>query len=133
MRRLYACALFSLLLLAPFSCLAQQEPLRKILSGYVREEGSGHIITEARIELQNAMGTPIEFAYSDGNGTYEFDNIPGDCYVAVQHEGYAAVREFVRPDGSGHVYKDIFLRAVSGESGSKSASPVSEHELSIPP
>jgi tetratricopeptide (TPR) repeat protein len=133
MQRQYAPVLFSLLLLAPFSCLAQQEPLKKVLSGYVREEGSSHVISEARIQLQNAMGTPIEFAYSDGNGTYEFDNIPGDCYVAVQHEGYVSVREFIRPDGSGHVYKDIFLRAVSGEPGSKPASPVSEHELSIPP
>jgi Flp pilus assembly protein TadD len=133
MRRRYACALFSLLLLAPFSCLAQQETLKKILSGYVREEGSGHIISEARIELQNAMGTPIEFAYSDGNGTYEFDDIPGDCYVSVQHEGYAPVREYVRPDGSGHVYKDILLRMVSGESAPKSVNPISQHALSVPP
>jgi hypothetical protein len=133
MRRRYASVLSSLLLLAPFSCLAQQETPRKILSGYVREGGSGHLISEARIELQNAMGSPIGFAYSDRNGTYEFDDIPGDCYLAVQHEGYVPVREFIRPDGSGHVYKDIFLRAVSGESGSKSANPVSEHELSIPP
>jgi hypothetical protein len=133
MRRRYANALFSLLLLAPFSCLAQQEAPKKILSGYVREEGSAHLISEARIELQNAMGSPIGFVYSGRNGTYEFDDIPGDCYLSVQHEGYAPVREFIRPDGSGHVYKDIFLRPVSGESGSKSASPVSEHELSIPP
>ncbi len=56
MRRRYANALFSLLLLAPFSCLAQQEAPKKILSGYVREEGSAHLISEARIELQNAMG-----------------------------------------------------------------------------
>jgi hypothetical protein len=133
MRRLYAPALFSLLLLAPFSCLAQQETLKKILSGYVREEGSGHVISEARIELQNAMGTPIEFAYSDGNGTYEFDDIPGDCYVSVQHEGYAPVREYVRPDGSGHVYKDILLRIVSGGSATKSVNPIPQHELSVPP
>src|SRR5580698_6795152 len=108
-RRLrYRPVLFSLLLLAPCTCLAhQQEPLRKILSGYIREEGTGHVIGEARIELQNAMGTPIAFAYSDGNGTYEFDDIPGDCYVSVQHDGYESVREYIRPDGSGHVYKDI--------------------------
>ncbi len=133
MQRRYAPALFSLLLLAPFSCLAQQEALKKVLSGYIREEGSGHLISEARIELQNAMGSPIGFAYSDRNGTYEFDDIPGDCYLSVQHEGYAPLREFVRPDGSAHVYKDIFLRVVSGESGSKSPNPVSEHELSVPP
>jgi len=133
-RRLrYRPVLFSLLLLAPCTCLAhQQEPLRKILSGYIREEGTGHVIGEARIELQNAMGTPIAFAYSDGNGTYEFDDIPGDCYVSVQHEGYAPLREYVRPDGSGHVYKDILLRPASHDSASKSGSPVSQHELSIP-
>jgi tetratricopeptide (TPR) repeat protein len=107
--------------------------LKKILSGYIREEGSGHIISAARIELQNAMGTPISFAYSDGNGMYEFDDLPGDCYVAVQHEGYAPEREYIRPDGSGHVYKDILLRTASGESGSKSVNPVSQHELSVPP
>ena len=133
MPRRYARVLVSLLLLAPLPSLAQQEPLKKILSGYIREEGSGHIISAARIELQNAMGTPIEFAYSDGNGTYEFDDIPGDCYVAVQHEGYAPVREYIRPDGSGHVYKDILLRTASSESGSKSVNPVSQHELSVPP
>jgi len=125
--------LFALFLLAPSSSFGQgQESLKKVLSGYIREDGSGHIISEARIELQNAMGTPISFAYSDGNGMYEFD-IPGDCYVSVQHEGYAPVREFVRPDGSGHVYKDILLRMVSGESGSKAVNPISQHELSVPP
>jgi tetratricopeptide (TPR) repeat protein len=134
MRRRYSRVLFSLLLLAPFTSSAQQqEPLKKILSGYIREEGSGHIISEARIELQNAMGTPIAFAYSDGNGMYEFDDIPGDCYVSVQHDGYAPLREYVRPDGSGHVYKDVMLRIAGRESASKSGGPVSEHQLSIPP
>jgi tetratricopeptide (TPR) repeat protein len=133
MRRRSAQVLFSLLLLAPLTCLArQQEPQKKILSGYIREEGSGHIISEARIELQNAMGTPIAFAYSDGNGMYEFDDIPGDCYVSVQHDGYAPLREYVRPDGSGHVYKDVMLRIAGRDSTSKSGSPVSEHQLSIP-
>jgi len=133
MPRRYAPVLFALFLLAPSSSFGQgQESLKKVLSGYIREDGSGHIISEARIELQNAMGTPISFAYSDGNGMYEFD-IPGDCYVSVQHEGYAPVREFVRPDGSGHVYKDILLRMVSGESSSKAVNPISQHELSVPP
>ncbi len=133
-RRLrYAPVLFSLLLLAPFTCIGQlQGPVRKILSGYIREAGTGHVIGEARIELQNAMGTPIGSVYSDRNGVYEFDDIPGDCYVSVQHEGYAPLREFVRPDGSGHVYKDIMMTMVGSDSGSKSASPVSEHQLSIP-
>jgi len=133
MRRRSARVLFTLLLLAPLPCLAQQEPIKKILSGYIREEGSGHIISEAHLELQNAMGTPIGFAYSDGNGMYEFDDIPGDCYLAVQHEGYAPLREYIRPDGSGHVYKDILLRAASGESGPKSVNSISQHELSVPP
>jgi len=132
MPRRYARILFSLLLLAPSLCFGQ-EPLKKAVSGYIREEGSGHILGEARIELQNAMGTPIGFAYSDGNGAYEFDSIGGDCYLVVQHEGYAPAREYVRPDGSGHVYKDVFLRTLSPESAPKSVSPVSQHELSIPP
>jgi tetratricopeptide (TPR) repeat protein len=133
MQRRYARVLFSLLLLAPTSSFGQgQEPQKKILSGYIRDEASGHIIDSARIELQNAMGTPISFAYSDGNGTYEFDDIPGDCYVSVQHDGYESVREYIRPDGSGHVYKDILLRPVSGASGSKSVNPISQHELSVP-
>src|SRR5580704_16501231 len=133
MPRRIAPLFFSLFLLVPSSCLAQQEPLRKILSGYIREEGTGHLISEARIELQNAMGSPIGFAYSDRNGTYEFDDIPGDCYLAVQHEGYVPVREFIRPDGSGHVYKDIFLRVASSDSAPTAVNPVSEHQLSIPP
>lgn len=133
MPRHYAQVLFSLLLLAPFTCFAQQQPVKKILSGNIREEGSGHVIGEARIELQNAMGTPIGFAYSDRNGVYEFDDIPGDCYVSIQRDGYATLREFVRPDGSGHVYKDIFLRPVGSGPAAKSVNPVSEHQLSIPP
>ncbi len=133
-RRLrYAPVLFSLLLLAPFPCIGQlQGPVRKILSGYIREAGTGHVIGEARVELQNSMGTPIGSLYSDRNGVYEFDDIPGDCYVSVQHEGYAPLREFIRPDGSGHVYKDIMMTMVGSVSGSKPASPVSEHQLSIP-
>ena len=134
MQRRYLQFFFFLILLAPSFCFGrQQEPLRKILSGYIREEGSGHVISEARIELQNAMGTPIGFVYSDRNGAYEFNDIPGDCYVSVQRDGYAPLREYVRPDGSGHVYKDILLRPAIGESAHKSVNPVSEHELSIPP
>ena len=133
MQRRYLQAFFFLLLLAPSFCFGQlQGPPKKILSGYIREGGSGHVISEARIELQNAMGTPIGFVYSDRNGMYEFDDIPGDCYVSVQHEGYAPLREFIRPDGSGHVYKDIMMRMVGSDSGSKSPNPVSEHQLSIP-
>ncbi len=132
MQRRYPRVLFSLLLLAPSSCFGQGS-LKKVLSGYIREEGSGHIVGSARIELQNAMGTPIAYAYSDGNGAYEFDDIGGDCYVSVQREGYAPLREFVRPDGSGHVYKDILLRPASRDSASKPLNPVSEHQLSIPP
>lgn len=127
-----ALVLFTLLFLTPSLCFSQG-PLKKVLSGYVREEGSGHLITGARIELQNAMGTPIGSAYSDGNGAYEFDDIGGgDCYVLVQHDGYDSFRQFVRPDGSGHVYKDVFLRPVSPDSTPKSVNPVSEHQLSIP-
>ena len=136
MQRRYARVLFSLFLLAPASSSTfgqGQIPEKKILSGYIRDEASGHIIGEARLELQNAMGTPISFAYSDGNGTYEFDDIPGDCYLSVQHDGYESVREYIRPDGSGHVYKDILLRPASGASGSKSVNPISQHELSVPP
>src|SRR5271169_2552849 len=133
MRRRYAPVLFSLFLFFPSSSSGQgQEPLKKILSGYIREEGSGQVIISAHIELQNAMGTPIGFAYSDGNGMYEFDDIPGDCYVSVQHEGFEPVREFVRPDGSGHVYRDILLRVASSESRSKSVNPISQHELGVP-
>jgi len=133
MQRRYARVLFSLILLAPASSFGQgQIPEKKILSGYIRDEASGHILGEARIELQNAMGTPISFAYSDGNGTYEFDDIPGDCYVSVQHDGYESVREYIRPDGSGHVYKDILLRPASAAPGSKSVNPISQHELSVP-
>jgi tetratricopeptide (TPR) repeat protein len=132
MQRRYAWVLFSLLLTSPHSAIAQ-EPQRRVLSGYIREEGSGHVISDVHIQLQNALGTPIAFAYSDGNGAYEFDNMGGDCYVIAEHKGYISSREFVRPDGSGHVYKDIFLRPVNDESASKSGNPVSEHQLSIPP
>ena len=132
MQRRSALVLFSLLFLIPSICFSQG-PMRKSLSGYIREEGSGHLIIGARIELQNAMGTPIGSAYSDGNGAYEFDDIGGgDCYVLVQHDGYDSFRQFVRPDGSGHVYKDVFLRPVNADSNPKSINPVSEHQLSIP-
>ena len=60
MRRRPARVLFSLLLLAPCTCSAQQqEPLKKVLSGYIREEGTGHIVSEARIELQNGHADSV--------------------------------------------------------------------------
>jgi Flp pilus assembly protein TadD len=132
MHRWYAPVLFSLLLLAPSSAYGQE--IRKAISGYIREEGSGHIISEAHVELQNSFGTPIANAYSDGNGAYQFDDLGGgDFYLSAKHDGYEPSRQFVRPDGSGHVYIDVYLRVGSRASGSKSGSPVSEHELSIPP
>lgn len=131
MQRRFPWVFFLLSLLAPTLCVGQ-EPLSVVLSGSVREAGTGHVIGEARIELQNAMGTPIGFAYSDRNGTYQFDNIPGDCYVSVQHEGYESAREFVRPGGAGHVYRDVLLRATGSVSTAKPVAPVSEHQLTIP-
>ena len=131
MRRRYAPVLFSLFLLAPSSGHGQE--IKKAISGYIREEGSGHIISEARVELQNSFGTPIANAYSDGNGAYEFDNLGGgDFYLSTKRDGYEPSRQFVRPDGSGHVYIDVYLRIASGNSGNKATSPVSEHQLSIP-
>lgn len=132
MQRRYARVLFSVLLLAPSSCLGQE--IKKAISGYIREDGSAHVISEARIELQNSFGTPIANAYSDGNGAYEFNDLgSGDFYLIARRDGYEPSRQFVRPDGSGHVYIDVYLRIASRESGSKSASSVSEHQLSIPP
>jgi tetratricopeptide (TPR) repeat protein len=122
---------FSLFLLAASSCFGQ-EPLTKVVSGYIREEGSGHVIGGARLELQNAMGTPIAYGYSDGNGAYEFDNTGGDCYLVVQHDGYTPAREYVRYDGAGHIYKDISLHPANSESKPNSINPVSERQLSIP-
>ena len=124
--------LLSLFFLTSFSGSAQF-PQRKVLSGTIREGGSGRLVSEARIELQNSMGSPISSLFSDRNGNYQFDDIgPGDVYVSVQHEGYAPMREYVRQDGSDHIYKDMFLAVVPSESASKAVRPVSEHELSIP-
>jgi tetratricopeptide (TPR) repeat protein len=132
MQRRYGWLFISLVLLAT-SFGFGQTPLKKVISGYIREDGSGHVIKSARIELQNSFGSPIANAYSDGNGAYEFDDLGGgDFYILAQHEGYEPSRQFVRPDGSGHVYIDVYLRISSGESGHKSVNPVSEHELSVP-
>ena len=133
MQRRYGWLLFSLFFLAPPSGFGQA-PLKKVVSGYIREDGSGHVIKSARIELQNSFGTPIGNAYSDGNGAYEFDDLGGgDFYLFAQHEGYESFRQFVRPDGSGHVYIDVYLRVASSASAPRSVNPVSEHQLSIPP
>jgi hypothetical protein len=132
MQRSFLWLFLSLVLLGPSASYAQFTQ-RKALSGHIREEGSGQLISEARIELQNSFGTPITTVLSDRTGSYEFDDIGGgDCYLSVQHDGYAAVREFVRPDGSSHVYKDIFLRLTGSASIPKTVNPVSEHELSVP-
>lgn len=124
--------LFSLLL-AP-ACFAQfgSGAVKKSMSGYIREAGTGHVIASARVDLQNAMGSPVDSTYSDGNGMYQFNEIVGDCYVAVQHEGYASIREFVRPEGAPDVKKDFFLQPVAGGGGSPGKNPVSQHELTVP-
>lgn len=128
-------AFLALLLAAPSSHGQEMgtTPTRHALSGYIREEGSGHVVGAARVELQNNMGTPISTTYSDGNGSYGFGDIPGDCYVAVQHDGYAPAREFIHPDGSPHFYKDVYIRVQPAGSASSAGNPVSQHELSIPP
>lgn len=134
MQRPRGWTLFSLLLFASPSFGQQmgQSAIRHSLSGHVRAEGSGHIIDSARVDLQNTTGTPISYVYSDGNGEYAFDDIPGDCYVAVQHDGYFSAREFIHPDGAPHLYKDVYLRPQPPGSSSNSANPVSQHQLSIP-
>ncbi|HKV26214.1 MAG TPA: hypothetical protein VJN93_16580 [Candidatus Acidoferrum sp.] len=109
-----------------------QVPATVVLSGYIREAGTGRVVGEARVELQNAMGTPIGFAYSDRNGVYQFNDIGGDCYLSVTREGYESVKEFVRPEGSNHVYKDVMLRLLNPAAAPKAVAPVSERELKIP-
>lgn len=123
-----------LLLIAPSVSFGQasSSPIRVSLSGYVREEGSGQLIVGARVDLLNAMGSPIGSVFSNGNGIYEFNEIPGDCYVVVQHDGYTSVREFIRPGGAPHVDRDIFLRPQASGSAPTAVNPVSQHELSIP-
>lgn len=134
MHRRNGFVLFAVLLLFPILCSAQEFPAqKKVLSGHIREEGSGRLLSDVRIDLQNSMGTPIAYAYSDRNGEYYFDDIgQGDCYALVQFKGYVTTREFIRPDGSGHVYRDIFLRPEGAASAPKSANAVTEHELSVP-
>jgi tetratricopeptide (TPR) repeat protein len=128
------CHLFLLSLLLAPACFAQVGAgIKKSLSGYIREDGTGHIVVSARIELQNAMGSPLDYTFSDGNGMYVFNEILGDCYLAVQHEGYASVREFVRPEGAPDVKKDIFLHPLPPGTTSTEKNPVSQHELTIPP
>lgn len=126
--------LFLLFLVAPSACFGQSSasPIRVSLSGYVREEGSAQLIVGARVDLLNAMGSPIESTYSNGNGIYEFHEIPGDCYVVVQHDGYASVREFIRPGGAPHVDRDIFLRPQPSGLAANAVNPVSQHQLSVP-
>ncbi len=132
MQRLFALLFFPLVFWALSSGFGQT-PQRKAISGYIREDGSGHVIKSARIELQNSFGTPIANAYSDGNGAYEFDDLAGgDFYLSVQHDGYETSRQFVRPDGSGHVYIDVFMRVSGSKAATTAANPVSEHQLSIP-
>ncbi len=135
MQRRSAWMLFTLVLLSPPFSFGQmnQGPQRKAISGYIRENGSGQVIKSARIQIQDSFGTPIANVYSDGNGSFEFNGLgSGDFYVLAQHEGYESTRQFVRPDGSGHVYVEIFLKVAAGDPTSKEANPVSEHQLSIP-
>jgi tetratricopeptide (TPR) repeat protein len=122
------------LLVAP-SCFGQigSGGVRRSLSGYIREEGSGKGIGSARVDLQNAMGSPVDSTYTDGNGMYQFNEIVGDCYLVVQRDGYASVREFVQPTGAPDVRKDISLRILAAEAGATPKNPVSQHELSVPP
>lgn len=132
MQRRNLLALFSVFVLVPTLCSAQ-DLQKKILSGYAREEGSGQVISGVHIELQNSMGTPFAYAFTDGNGEYQFDDMGGgDCYIVAEHKGYQATHEFVRPDGSNHMYKDVFLRPEGAPASPKTVSPVSEHQLSIP-
>jgi len=132
MPRLRGYSLF-FLLLAP-ACFAQiGQGVKKTLSGYIREEGTGRAIASARVDLQNSFGSPVDSTYSDGNGMYQFNEIVGDCYVAVQHDGYASLREFVRPEGAPDVKKDFFLRPLGPAGAAPAKNPVSEHELAVPP
>ena len=121
------------LLLVP-ACFAQiGSGVKKSMSGYIREAGNGHVIVSARIDLLNAMGSPVDVTYSDGNGMYQFNEIVGDCYVVVQHDGYTSIREFVRPEGAPDVKKDFFLQPLAGAGTPSGKSPISEHELGVPP
>ena len=124
MHRRSALLLFSLLFLTSSFCFGQG-PLKKVLSGYIREEGSGHLITGARIELQNAMGTPIGSAYSDGNGAYQFDDIGGGdllCFGATRW--YDSFRQFV-----GRMARVMYTRMCS--CGQRVLSQVQVHKPSF--
>ena len=133
MQRLCRWLLVSLLF-AP-ACFAQfgSGGVKKSMSGYIREGGSGHVIVSARVDLLNAMGSPVDSTYSDGNGMYQFNEIVGDCYVEIHHDGYSPLREFVRPEGAPDIKKDFFLQPVAGSGSTPGKSPVSEHELGVPP
>jgi tetratricopeptide (TPR) repeat protein len=120
------------LLLAPISFAQVGSGVRKSMSGYIREAGTGHVVASARVDLLNAMGSPVDSTYSDGNGMYAFNEIVGDCYVEIHHDGYSPLREFVRPEGAPDVKKDFFLQPLAAGGSATGKSPVSQHELGVP-
>jgi len=121
------------------SCFAQMTGgfggVQTPFDGYVRDAASEQGIEGARIELQSTTGVTFGTAFSALDGGFHFaDAGQADCYVIVQRDGYAPIREMVRFNGFVRVQKDLYLRALPSATpaGPAPAAKVSAHQLEIP-
>jgi Tfp pilus assembly protein PilF len=115
---------------------AQNTPNRHAIfsiGGSSRDGSDHHAMENVLVTLKVATGTPVNTAYTRGNGDFQFDGVSnGDYTIEISVGSYDEVRQSVTISGASRMGISIFLaRSI------KSANPamqmsISAHQLSVP-
>ncbi len=117
----------------PLSAQAGLSSGGHIVSGYVREEGTGATLSAVTLELYSSGQRAAPSAFSGMDGQFRFASVrDGDYYIVARKEGYieTTTRISVSPSGIQSVL--VNLPKVHSEHSPNTADPISTRQLSIP-
>jgi Tfp pilus assembly protein PilF len=103
------------------------------IDGYVRDDSGQHSVENIRVDLLRSGGTPLNTAYTRGNGEFVFDGLPsGDFVIEINVKDYEPVRQPVTILNSSVRGLSIFLAKHASAVNPLSGWTISAHQLSVP-
>ena len=103
------------------------------IGGYVRNESDRQPMENVLVTLRQETGTPVNTAYTSGNGEFHFDGVVGGDYIVeVVVKDYVEVHQAVKLSSSSRMGISILLSKTKKVEDAASRLSISAHQLSVP-